>query len=74
MTAKIEVFANINCPFTHVVLKVIEAEVDSLDIPVSLRVRAWPPDVGDLPQVALQVAWHGWKEISTTTSPCDLRS
>ncbi len=42
MTATIEVFGDINCPFTHVGLKVIVAEIDSLDIPVDLRVRAWP--------------------------------
>ncbi len=36
MTATIEVFADINCPITHVGLKVIVAEVDSLNIPVDL--------------------------------------
>ena len=42
MTLTIEVFADINCPFTHVGLKVIVAEIDSLSIPVDLHVRAWP--------------------------------
>lgn len=42
MTVTIEVFADINCPFTHVGLKVIVAEIESLTIPVDLRVRAWP--------------------------------
>lgn len=41
-TAMIEVFADNNCPFTHVGLKVIVGEIDSQNIPVNLRVRAWP--------------------------------
>ena len=42
MTATIEVFADINCPFTHVGLKVIAEEIKSSNTPVDLRVRAWP--------------------------------
>lgn len=42
MTATIEVFADINCPFTHVGLKVIVAEIKAADTPIDLRVRAWP--------------------------------
>jgi predicted DsbA family dithiol-disulfide isomerase len=42
MTAIIEAFADITCPFTHVWLKVVAAEIEHLDTPVDLRVRAWP--------------------------------
>ena len=42
VTATIEVFADINCPFTHVGLKVVAGEINASDTPVELRVRAWP--------------------------------
>lgn len=42
MTATIEVFADISCPFTHVGLKVIAAEIQASDMAVDLRARAWP--------------------------------
>lgn len=42
MTATIEVFADVNCPFTHVGLKVITSEIEASASPVALRVRAWP--------------------------------
>lgn len=42
MTATIEVFADITCPFTHVGLTVIAEEIQASKIPVQLRVRAWP--------------------------------
>lgn len=42
MTATIEVFADIHCPFTHVGLKVIAAEIAASNTPVDIRVRAWP--------------------------------
>ncbi len=42
MTTTIEAFADISCPFTHVGLKVIAAEIDSIDTDLDLHVRAWP--------------------------------
>ncbi len=43
MTAKtIEVFADINCPFTHVGLKVMATEIEASGAAVEIRVRAWP--------------------------------
>lgn len=42
MTATIEVFADISCPFTHVGLKVIAAEIQAANMPVQLQIRAWP--------------------------------
>ncbi len=33
---------DIDCPFTHVGLKVTVAEIDAQNIPVDLHVRAWP--------------------------------
>ncbi|WP_395152487.1 DsbA family protein [Ilumatobacter sp.] len=61
MTATIEVFADINCPFTHVGLKVIAAEVETLNQAVDIRVRAWPLEWVngsslDVDGVALKVA------------------
>lgn len=42
MAATIEVFADINCPFTHVGLKVIAAEIAAAGMPMNVWVRAWP--------------------------------
>ena len=61
MTATIEVFADINCPFTHVGLKVVAAEVEALNEAVDVRVRAWPLEWVngsslDVDGVALKVA------------------
>ena len=41
-TTTIEVFADINCPFTHVGLKLVTAELASLPTAVECLVRAWP--------------------------------
>ncbi len=38
----VEVFADINCPFTHVGLKLVAAELSRLDRPVPCVIRAWP--------------------------------
>jgi predicted DsbA family dithiol-disulfide isomerase len=38
----IEVFADITCPFTHVGLKIVRAEVAALDADIDIHVRAWP--------------------------------
>jgi len=38
----IEVFADITCPFTHVGLKRVVAQLAELDRPADLLVRAWP--------------------------------
>ncbi|NNF53330.1 MAG: disulfide bond formation protein DsbA [Acidimicrobiales bacterium] len=42
MTRIIEVFADITCPFTHIGLKIVRAEIAALDADIDLRVRAWP--------------------------------
>ncbi len=38
----IEVFADVSCPFTHLGLKIVSAEVASVDAAIDVRVRAWP--------------------------------
>ena len=42
MATLLEVFADITCPFTHVGLKKVVAEVNTLAKPVDVVVRAWP--------------------------------
>lgn len=42
MPARLEVFADITCPFTHVGLKRVLAELDDLGAGVELIVRSWP--------------------------------
>ena len=42
MPRTIEVFADITCPFTHIGLKIVGAEVAALDADIDLHVRAWP--------------------------------
>lgn len=42
MTTTVEVFADITCPFTHVGLRIMRAELDKLSTPATVRVRAWP--------------------------------
>jgi predicted DsbA family dithiol-disulfide isomerase len=42
MPRRIEVFADITCPFTHVGLKRVVALLDELGAEVELVVRAWP--------------------------------
>jgi len=39
---RLEVFADITCPFTHVGLKRVVEELDSADRDVQIIVRAWP--------------------------------
>ncbi len=35
-------FADITCPFTHIGLKIVGAEVAALDADIDIHVRAWP--------------------------------
>lgn len=42
MSRRIEVFADITCPFTHVGLKRVVAQLDELGADVDLVLRAWP--------------------------------
>ncbi len=42
MTAVVEVFADITCPFTHVGLKRVVQHVDEMERPAIVRVHAWP--------------------------------
>ncbi len=42
MTARLEVFADITCPFTHLGLKRVAQEVAENDLQVDIIVRAWP--------------------------------
>jgi predicted DsbA family dithiol-disulfide isomerase len=42
VTRPLEVFADITCPFTHVGLRKVVAELDNLDSDVEVVVRAWP--------------------------------
>ena len=42
VTRRVEVFADITCPFTHVGLKRVVAQLAVLDRNVQLVVRAWP--------------------------------
>ncbi len=42
MRRRLEVFADITCPFTHVGLKRVVAQLDELGADVDLVVRAWP--------------------------------
>lgn len=42
MANTLEVFADITCPFTHVGLKRVVAEIEHLDEDVEIIVRAWP--------------------------------
>lgn len=42
MTAVVEVFADITCPFTHVGLKRVVQHVDEMERPAIVLVRAWP--------------------------------
>lgn len=42
MPRTIEVFADITCPFTHIGLKIVVAEVAALDVEIEVKVRAWP--------------------------------
>ncbi|RZV45665.1 MAG: disulfide bond formation protein DsbA, partial [Acidimicrobiales bacterium] len=42
MARRIEVFADITCPFTHVGLNRVVAQLETLDREVELVVRAWP--------------------------------
>ncbi len=39
---QLEVFADISCPFTHVGLKKVVAELEGFDPKVDVNVRAWP--------------------------------
>src|SRR5205823_264116 len=39
---RIEVFADVMCPFTHVGLRRLVSARDAADATVRLRVRAWP--------------------------------
>ncbi|RLE26179.1 MAG: disulfide bond formation protein DsbA [Actinobacteria bacterium] len=42
MSAPVEVFADITCPFTHVGLKQVVHHVAEMDEPIDVIVRAWP--------------------------------
>lgn len=42
MPRTIEVFADITCPFTHIGLKIVGAEIAARDADIDLHVRAWP--------------------------------
>ena len=42
MSAPLEVFADITCPFTHVGLKQVVGHVAEMDEPIDVIVRAWP--------------------------------
>jgi predicted DsbA family dithiol-disulfide isomerase len=42
MSAPLEVFADITCPFTHVGLKQVVRHVSEMDEPIDVIVRAWP--------------------------------
>ena len=42
MSASLEVFADITCPFTHVGLKQVVRHVAEMDEPIDVIVRAWP--------------------------------
>jgi len=53
----VEVFADITCPFTHVGLKRVVAQLDALDRPTPITVRAWPLEwVNGVPLAADAVA------------------
>lgn len=42
MAARVEVFADITCPFTHVGLKQVVRHVAEMAVPCDVIVRAWP--------------------------------
>lgn len=50
MVTRLEVFADISCPFTHVGLRRVVSELEDLDGDVEIVVRAWPLEwVNDVP-------------------------
>lgn len=56
MATQLEVFADITCPFTHLGLKRVVAEIDEFDGDVEVLVRAWPLEwVNDAPLDAAAV-------------------
>ncbi len=53
MSAEVEVFADVTCPFTHVGLKLISERLAQQHPEVACRVRAWPLEwVNDAPMAA----------------------
>jgi predicted DsbA family dithiol-disulfide isomerase len=54
---RLEVFADITCPFTHVGLKRVVEHVAEMQSPIAVRVRAWPLEwVNGEPMEAAAVA------------------
>ncbi|MGD9705459.1 MAG: DsbA family protein [Acidimicrobiia bacterium] len=65
----IEVFADVNCPFTHVGLRRLAERRDAIGADLVLRVRAWPLElVNGKPQDAAYIA-EEVEEIRTQVAP-----
>lgn len=82
MPRPIEVFADITCPFTHVGLKIVRAEVAALEADIEIHVRAWPLEwvngsmadpaaIGDkISLISEQLGVHDFDGFSTDAWPC----
>jgi predicted DsbA family dithiol-disulfide isomerase len=69
MSSRIEVFADIVCPFTHVALRRLAETRRSLNASTRLRIRAWPLELVNGAPVAYDVARAEADALREAVSP-----